>query len=88
MKYEEYEIVSKRTEEFEKVLKHKKSVERVLEKLDSDNYNVQIKLDFGDCSPCRLDLSSNDEQENFIKKEMYCAFRNIKNKLEEMLEEI
>ncbi|HFL3143348.1 TPA: hypothetical protein ACG3KG_003114 [Clostridioides difficile] len=88
MKYEEYEIVSKRAEEFGKILEHKKGVERVLEKLDSDDYNIQIKLDFGDCSSYKLNLSSDAGKEHFIKKEMYCAFRNIKNKFEEMMEEI
>ncbi|HCQ6178919.1 TPA: hypothetical protein OL450_003745 [Clostridioides difficile] len=88
MKYEEYEVASKRTKEFEKISKCKQTIEEVLEKLDSDNYKLQIKFDFNDCPLCRLNLSSDDDEEHFIKKEMYCAFRNIKNKLEEMLEKI
>ncbi|HDF2707625.1 TPA: hypothetical protein PC436_001453 [Clostridioides difficile] len=88
MKYEEYEVALKRIEEFEEITEYKQIVDEVLEKLDSNNCILKIKFDFGDCLTYDLNLSSDDEQENFIKKEMYCAFRNIKNKLEEMMEEI
>ncbi|AXU74628.1 hypothetical protein [Clostridioides difficile] len=86
MKYKEYEVALKRIKEFEEITKYKQIADEVLEKLDSNN-RILIKFDFGDCQ-IQLNLSSDDEQEHFIKKEMYCAFRNIKNKLEEMLEEI
>ncbi|EGT5271442.1 hypothetical protein KWL13_007345 [Clostridioides difficile] len=86
MKYEEYEVALKRIKEFEEITKYKQIADEVLEKLNSNN-RILIKFDFGDCQ-IQLNLSSDDEQEHFIKKEMYCAFRNIKNKLEEMLEEI
>ncbi|HBF4499172.1 TPA: hypothetical protein KON93_000491 [Clostridioides difficile] len=87
MKYEEYEIALKRIEEFEEITEYKQIADEVLEKLDSNNCILKIKFDFGDCLTYDLNLSS-DNDGHFIKKEMYCAFRNIKNKLEEMMEEI
>ncbi|HBF7454080.1 TPA: hypothetical protein KO247_001598 [Clostridioides difficile] len=86
MKYEEYEVALKRIEEFEEITEYKQIADEVLEKLDSNNCILKIKFDFGDCLTYDLNLSSDDG--HFIKKEMYCAFRNIKNKLEEMMEEI
>ncbi|EOE7167606.1 TPA: hypothetical protein KPG21_000446 [Clostridioides difficile] len=87
MKYEEYKVALKRIKEFEEITKYKQITDEVLEKLDSNSLMLKIKFDFDD-SRTHIDLSSDDDEGHFIKKEIYCAFRNIKNKLEEMMEEI